>query len=41
MVSIEQELDRYLSLPRDKMREREFTQMEVQEALGPEQARRS
>ncbi len=34
MVSIEQELDRYLSLLRDKMREREFTQMEVQEALG-------
>ncbi len=34
MVIVEQEVDRYLTLLRNKIRERGFTQLEVQEALG-------
>ena len=34
MRDIEQELDRYLTLLRNKIRERGFTQLEVQEQLG-------
>ncbi len=34
MVSIERELDRYLTLLRNKIHEKGFTQLEVQEALG-------
>lgn len=34
MVTVEPEVDRYLTLLRNKIRERGFTQLEVQEALG-------
>ncbi|MCP3995580.1 MAG: helix-turn-helix transcriptional regulator [bacterium] len=34
MISAERELDRYLTLLRNKIREKGFTQLEVQEALG-------
>ena len=34
MRTIERELDRVLTLLRNKIRERGFTQLEVQEALG-------
>ena len=34
MRSTERELDRYLTLLRNKIREKGFTQLEVQEALG-------
>ncbi len=34
MVKVEREIDRYLTLLRNKIHERQFTQLEVQEALG-------
>ena len=34
MVKIDRELDRYLTLLRNRIREQGFTQLEVQEALG-------
>ncbi len=34
MLNIDRELDRYLTLLRNKIRERSFTQLEVQESLG-------
>ena len=34
MISVEREVDRYLTLLRNKIRERGFIQMEVQDALG-------
>ena len=34
MITVERELDRVLTLLRNKIRERGFTQLEVQEALG-------
>ncbi len=34
MLTVEPEVDRYLTLLRNKIRERGFTQLEVQEALG-------
>ena len=34
MISIDREVDRYLTLLRNKIREKGFTQLEVQEALG-------
>ena len=34
MTTLERELDRVLTLLRNKIRERGFTQLEVQEALG-------
>lgn len=34
MISIDRELDRYLTLLRNKIREKGYTQLEVQEALG-------
>ncbi len=34
MVTIEHEVDRYLTLLRNKIRERGFTQLEIQEVLG-------
>ena len=34
MLNIERELDRYLTLLRDKISQRNFTQLEVQEVLG-------
>ena len=34
MVTVEPEVDRYLTLLRNKIRERGFTQLDVQEALG-------
>ncbi len=34
MIRVDQEVDRFLSLLRDKIRDREFTQMQVQERLG-------
>ncbi len=34
MISVERELNRYLTLLRSKIPERGFTQMEVQDALG-------
>jgi len=34
MATVEKELDRFLTLLRNKIRERGFTQLEVQEALG-------
>ena len=34
MIAIEREIDRYLTLLRDKIRASRFTQLEIQEALG-------
>ncbi len=34
MTAIERDLDRWLTLLREKIRERGFTQLEIQEALG-------
>ncbi len=34
MVRVQREVDRYLTLLRNKIRERGFTQLQVQEALG-------
>ncbi len=34
MISIDRQLDRYLALLRNKMREKGYTQLEVQESLG-------
>ncbi len=34
MTEVEQEVDRYLSLLRNKMRQRGFTQMEVQDTVS-------
>ena len=34
MVTVQPEVDRYLTLLRNKIRERGYTQLQVQEALG-------